>query len=120
MSVAPIIVAYYTAWSIYSRGYFVQDIPAEKITHINYAFAKIGEDGCIALGDPWGDVDKPFNDDRWDQPLRGNFHQLLQLKTKYPHLRTLISVGGWVKALRHFASLFSWFKRSLDLVRHVL
>jgi chitinase len=94
---APIIVAYYTAWSIYSRSYFISDIPAEKITHINYAFANIGVDGRIALGDPWADVEKAFGSDRWDQPIRGNFHQLQQLKKKHAHLRTLISVGGWVR-----------------------
>ncbi|CAF1093777.1 unnamed protein product [Adineta ricciae] len=90
-----IIVAYYTAWSIYSRAFFIADIPGDKITHINYAFANIGSDGRIALGDPWADVEKTFGDDTWDQPLRGNFNQLIKLKEKYPHLRTLISVGGW-------------------------
>ena len=96
MVALPIIVAYYAAWSIYSRSYFVSEIPVEKITHINYAFANIGTDGKIALGDPWADVEKAFGNDRWDQPLRGNFNQLLRLKEKHPHLRTLISIGGWV------------------------
>lgn len=93
---AAIIVAYYAAWSIYSRSYFVTDIPGDKITHINYAFANIGSDGRIALGDPWADVEKAFAGDAWDQPLRGNFNQLIKLKQKHPHLRTLISIGGWV------------------------
>ncbi|UJR07712.1 hypothetical protein I4U23_011997 [Adineta vaga] len=90
-----IIVAYYAAWSIYSRAYFINDIAGDKITHINYAFANIGSDGRIALGDPWADVEKAFPGDTWDQPLRGNFNQLIKLKEKYTHLRTLISIGGW-------------------------
>jgi chitinase len=93
---AAIIVAYYAAWSIYSRSYFIMDIPGDKITHINYAFANIGSDGRIVLGDSWADVEKGFPGDTWDQPLRGNFNQLIKLKEKYPHLRTLISIGGWV------------------------
>ena len=96
MAAAPVILAYFAAWSIYSRSFFVSDIPGDKITHINYAFANIGSDGRIALGDSWADTDKAFNGDTWDQPLRGNFNQLIKLKQKYPHLRTLISVGGWV------------------------
>lgn len=96
MVAAPIILAYFTAWSIYGRSFFVSDIPGDKITHINYAFANIGSDGRIALGDPWADTDKAFDGDTWDQPLRGNFNQLIKLKQKYPQLRTLISVGGWV------------------------
>ena len=97
MVASPILVAYYAAWSIYSRAFFVSDIPAAKITHINYAFAKIASDGCIALGDPWADVEKSFSGDSWNQPLRGNFNQLLKLKETHPHLRTLISIGGWVQ-----------------------
>ncbi|MEU9757897.1 glycosyl hydrolase family 18 protein, partial [Streptomyces althioticus] len=33
--------------------------------------------------------------DTWDQPLRGNFNQLRQLKAKYPHIKVLYSFGGW-------------------------
>ncbi|CAF1217826.1 unnamed protein product [Rotaria sp. Silwood1] len=95
MIAAPIIVAYFAAWSIYSRSYFVADIPGDKITHINYAFANIGSDGRLVLGDSWADVEKAFPGDTWDQSLRGNFNQLLKLKQKHPHLQTLISVGGW-------------------------
>ena len=106
MVAAPILVAYFAAWSIYSRSYFVADIPGDRITHINYAFANIGSDGRLALGDAWADVEKAFPGDTWDQPLRGNFNQLIQLKKKYPHLRTLISVGGWVSLVSPSLSLF--------------
>lgn len=96
MVVAPVILAYFTAWSIYGRSYNVKDIPADKITHINYAFATIDSDGRIAVGDSWADTEQVLDGDTWNQSLRGNFNQLIQLKKKYPHLRTLISVGGWV------------------------
>ncbi|SCY79800.1 glycosyl hydrolase family 18 protein [Alkaliphilus peptidifermentans] len=89
------IVAYYTAWSTYGRNYNVPDIPADKITHINYAFANISNQGTIMLGDPWADVEKAFPGDSWDQPLKGHFNQLNKLKENHPHLQTLISVGGW-------------------------
>ncbi|MFP6737182.1 MAG: glycoside hydrolase family 18 protein [Planctomycetota bacterium] len=88
------IVAYYTAWSIYARNFFVTDIQAEKLTHINYAFANIAN-GEIALGDRWADIEKSYPGDSWDDPLRGNFNALLNLKERHPHVKTLISVGGW-------------------------
>ena len=88
------IVAYYTAWSIYAREFPVSEIPADRLTHINYAFANIVGGECV-LGDPWADVDKRYPDDPPDPPFRGNFGQLARLKERHPHVRTLISVGGW-------------------------
>jgi len=93
------IIAYYTAWSTYGRNYQVSDIPFDKITHVNYAFANIGSDGRAVLGDAYADIDKFFPGDVWDtnqQPFRGNLWQLNRVaKRKFPHIKTLISVGGW-------------------------
>lgn len=89
------IVAYYTAWSTYARNYQIADIDASKLTHINYGFANISG-GEIVVGDTYADTDKFFPGDCWDPGCkRGNFNQLTKLKEKYPHLKTLISVGGW-------------------------
>ena len=88
-------VAYYTAWSTYARNYQVTDIPADQVTHINYAFANVA-DGKCALGDSYADTDKAFAGDSWDAgSKRGNFNQLNKLKQSHPKLQTLISVGGW-------------------------
>lgn len=75
-----IVAGYYASWSAYS-GYTPLSIPADRLTAVNYAFAKIGDDLKLALGDPYID------------PI--NFNQLNQLKNTYPQLKTLISVGGW-------------------------
>jgi len=89
------IVAYYTSWSVYDRAYFVTDIPADQITHINYAFANISDEGECVQGDAWADTGLSYPNDETDAELLGNFRQLNLLKEKYPHLKTLISVGGW-------------------------
>jgi chitinase len=95
------VIGYYTAWSTYGRDYQVSEIPADKLTHINYAFANISSEGTIALGDPYADVDKFLPGDSWDNgALRGNFHQLQKLKEANPNLSTLISVGGWTWSSR--------------------
>lgn len=90
------IVGYFADWNIYLEDnyYEVSDIPWDKITHINYAFAKI-EDGKIALHDKWAAIQKPFGDDTWETPLKGHFGQLIKYKKQYPQVKTLISVGGW-------------------------
>ncbi|MBM7692033.1 chitinase [Peribacillus deserti] len=87
------IIAYFPSWNIYGRDFQVKDIDAAKITHINYAFANI-QDGKMVLGDPWADVQISFPGDE-QSPVKGNFGQLIQLKKENPHLKTLISVGGW-------------------------
>ncbi len=91
------IIGYYTSWSVYARDFHVPDIPAEKINFINYAFANINPStGTIMLGDPYADIDKFYDGDCWEEGcLRGSFHQLQLLKDSYPHVKTLISVGGW-------------------------
>ena len=90
------IVGYYIEWGIYGRDYQPADMPLEKITHINYAFANISDDGRIAIGDPYAAVEKLYPGDAWDQPYAGTYNQLNNvLRAQYPHIRTLISVGGW-------------------------
>lgn len=91
----PRIVGYFIEWGVYDRNYHVKDIPADRLTHINYAFAKIVNGEC-ALFDSHAAIDKAYEGDK-PAPgvLRGNFNQLILLKKKHPHLKTLISVGGW-------------------------
>ncbi|WP_078379833.1 glycosyl hydrolase family 18 protein [Sutcliffiella halmapala] len=88
------LVGYYAGWATYS-GYNVKDIDASKLTHLNYAFANISADGKLEVGDLWADVDNPFSGDSDSQVVKGNFYQLQKLKEEHPHLKTLISVGGW-------------------------
>ncbi|WLD91689.1 glycosyl hydrolase family 18 protein [Alkalihalobacillus sp. AL-G] len=87
-------IGYYAGWATYS-GYQVSDIDASKLTHVNYAFANISEDGRLTVGDPWADIEKPFPGDSEAEAFKGNFNQLNKLKDQHPHLKTLISVGGW-------------------------
>ena len=91
----PRVVGYYAEWTIYQRKYNVADIPAAKLTHINYAFAKIANGEC-AIFDSYAAIDKFHPGDDWNAgTLRGNFRELQRLKEKHKHLKTLISVGGW-------------------------
>jgi chitinase len=106
-------VGYFTQWGIYRRNFLVKNLAtsgmAEKLTHINYAFANVGPDGrCFeaneaGVGDAWADYQKRFKagesvdgvGDVVSQPLAGNFNQLRKLKAMYPQLKVLLSIGGW-------------------------
>ena len=87
------IVGYYAGWTGQTRHYTPADIPADQLTHVNYAFGLIDPDGRATLGDAEADIGHTLPSADCD--LGGNFRQLKELKERHPHLRTLISVGGW-------------------------
>ena len=66
-----VLIAYVTSWS--SR-----EVDPQYLTHINYAF---------------GHVDSTFAGVRVDNPKR--LQGIVALKKDYPHLKVLLSIGGW-------------------------
>jgi chitinase len=100
------LVGYFANWDVYQRNYHVKNIDtsgsAAELTHINYAFGNV-QGGKCTVGDSYADYEKAYTAeqsvdgeaDTWDQPLRGNFNQLLELKKKHPQLKVLWSFGGW-------------------------
>ncbi|WP_313466056.1 glycoside hydrolase family 18 protein [Stenotrophomonas sp.] len=72
----PIYGAYYPGGS--AERYPVSHIPADRLTHLFYAFSTL-EAGRCTVG-----AEAP-----------ANFAALAELKKAHPHLRTLISIGGW-------------------------
>lgn len=109
-------VTYYTSWSnTKDRNYKPSDIDVTQITHINYAFAdlcwkKYGTkgracenpdiplqkdyvyDGEIVIGDPELDFI--------------NFDSFVSIREQNPHLKMMVSVGGW-----------SWSKNFSNMAR---
>jgi len=68
------VIGYYAEWT--AGKYPVSTIPGDKLTHVNYAFAKIGPDHRLT----WKD---------------GLFDAIAALKRTHPHLKFILSVGGW-------------------------
>ncbi|WP_328869972.1 glycoside hydrolase family 18 protein [Streptomyces sp. NBC_00287] len=100
------VIGYFTEWGTYDRKYYVKNIEtsgsAAKLTHINYAFGNVTGGKCVA-GDNYAATERTYTAaesvdgvaDTWDQPLRGTFNQLRELKKKHPNLKVLWSFGGW-------------------------
>lgn len=72
------IIGYIAGW----KGVDTSEIHAEKLTHINYAFANV-VNGRVIEGEGREEQDKQ------------NLALLRSLKSKNPDLKILISVGGW-------------------------
>jgi chitinase len=95
------VIGYFTSWGTYDRDFQVEDVRGDLVTHINYAFVDVGEDGRCRLGDPYADVERVFPG---DGDAHGNFNQLTQLRARHPHLRVLLSIGGYTWS-DHFSDL---------------
>ena len=92
------VVTYFPEWA-YTReqnDYYTADrMPWDKITHINYAFAHVGDDNKIAIGDKVAALEAELPGQTDDFPYKGHFNVLNSYKKKYPNVKTMISVGGW-------------------------
>lgn len=100
------IVTYYTSWSGAegARNYKPTDIDVSQVTHINYAFAdlcwkKFGT-GTIACQDENVPLQKDYVFD--GEMVIGdhevdieNFKTFGKIRDENPHLKIMVSVGGW-------------------------
>jgi chitinase len=95
---------------------------AAKLSILNYAFENIdpttyqcfetihasdtnesNPNAGDGAGDAFADYQKSYDAstsvsgvaDVWNQPLKGNFNQLKELKALYPNLKITVSLGGW-------------------------
>nr|QDJ94327.1 chitinase chiA7 [Cordyceps cicadae] len=89
---------YFVNWGIYGRGYNINNLPTDKITHIYYAFMNVDESGTVFSGDTWADFEKHYPTDSWTETgenVYGSIKPLFALKHQHRHIKTLVSIGGY-------------------------
>ncbi|WP_239993836.1 glycoside hydrolase family 18 protein [Photobacterium phosphoreum] len=114
-----VVAAYFPDWKVYTPNnpYSASMIPAEKLTHLIYAFLA----ACGPVDSSPENIKKIIKTQCADKPIgtaiildeyaalqiklagetatsvsyKGNFGQLKALSNKYPHLSILPSFGGW-------------------------
>lgn len=114
----PIVAGYFADWQYENKQhpYTVKDIPADKLTHIIYAFLSMcgphtgagekvikqveqqckGKDPYTAIiVDQKAALEVDFGKVDADVNYKGHFAQLAQLKKDHPSITILPSFGGW-------------------------
>ncbi|MEV6309042.1 chitinase C-terminal domain-containing protein [Streptomyces sp. NPDC051840] len=107
------VIGYFTNWRTGKDGkpaYLASDIPWDKVTHLNYAFAhvdggnkiSVGSDGPdnASTGMTWPGVTGAEMDPAL--PYKGHFNLLNKFKKQHPNVKTLVSVGGWAETGGYF------------------
>ncbi|GAA4227556.1 glycosyl hydrolase family 18 protein [Actinomadura meridiana] len=102
-------IGYFTSWRTGANNtprYLASDIPWDKVTHINYAFAHIDDQSKVSVGGDsasnpatgmeWPDVKGAEMDPAY--PYKGHFNLLNKFKKQHPNVKTLISIGGWAES----------------------
>jgi chitinase len=100
----PLVVGYYPGWGIRDH-FFVKNLLSlgalPLLDQINYSQGHIAGSQCT-IANPSYDLNYTVSADNSvdgtadtpEMPLRGNFHQLQELKRLYPHLKILMSLEG--------------------------
>jgi chitinase len=95
------VIGYYADWT--ATKYPLADIPAARLTHVNYAFGKIGADNRLTWNASVA-TERVYPEDCADPGCaHGLFNQITLLKQKQPHLKFLMSVGGWTDSAPFYA-----------------
>lgn len=95
-------VMYYGDWSIWGGqgNFYPKDIPADQLTHLNFAFVDFDAQGTLnftdkdaATGHPLGNAGITYGD------INGGILNAFQvLKLENPNLKIGVSLGGWSKS----------------------
>jgi chitinase len=90
----PVVAGYLASWNATPAR--IAALPAARLTHVIYAFAKVTADGRAEVADPCRDLGRCLS------ARGGNFEALAALRAAHPHLEVLIALGGWTGSA-HFS-----------------
>ncbi|XP_018495001.1 endochitinase [Galendromus occidentalis] len=93
----PKVVCYFSSWALYRpfpMNYDIDDIPGDKCTHLVYAFVGLSNQTWELFSiDPEFDFNK------------GGYRRFTALRKKFPHVKTLLSVGGWAEGGKKYSEM---------------
>lgn len=116
-------VMYYGDWSIWGgeEQFYPKDIPADQLTHLNYAFMDFDANGNLIFTDKGAAVESPVGMEgvTWGDANAGLLAAFQELKAENPNLKIGISLGGWSKS-GDFSEVAASPEKTKNLVNNVL
>ena len=116
-------VMYYGDWSIWGGqgNFYPKDIPADQLTHLNFAFIDFDANGNLIFTDKDAAVGAPVGQEgvQWGAPNAGILIALQQLRAENPNLKLGISVGGWSKS-GDFSEMASNSKSRENFIKNII
>lgn len=92
-------VMYYGDWSVWGgqNNFYPKGIPADQLTHLNFAFLNFDAGGNLAFTDRDAAVGNPVGipGAQWGGLNAGVLSGFQDLRAQNPNLRIGVSVGGW-------------------------
>lgn len=116
-------VMYYGDWSIWGGqdNFYPKDIPADQLTHLNFAFLDFDANGNLKFTDKDAAVGSPVGEEgvQWGGANAGILSAFQELRAKNPNLKIGISIGGWSKS-GDFSEVSADATKRAKLVENVL
>ncbi len=95
-------VMYYGDWSIWGGqgNFYPKDIPADQLTHLNFAFLDFDSKGELQFTDKGAACEAPVGMDgvTWGDANAGVLAAFQDLRANNPNLKIGVSLGGWSKS----------------------
>uniref|UniRef100_A0A182MND4 chitinase n=1 Tax=Anopheles culicifacies TaxID=139723 RepID=A0A182MND4_9DIPT len=102
------LICYFTNWS-HARpkeySYQIEDIPGELCTHVAYAFVGVDEATSTVVS-----LKPEYDDDQ------AGFERFRELKSTFPHLKLIVSVGGWTHGGAPFSKMAATRETRLQFI----
>ena len=100
----------------------LSQVDGNQLTHLLYGFAYLNGDGSITPGFQQYDIDTAintkFNCNCGASCLNGVYGEIFSFKKKYPHVKTLISIGGWTWST-YFSQVFASSQKRATMIQSV-
>lgn len=96
-----VVVCYISSWAVYRSGagsFSLKNFDPNLCTHVVHAYAGLDvERNTIKSLDRWQDLKDNYG--------LGGYEKLVNLRNSYPHLKVMISMGGWNEGSMKYSKL---------------